>query len=92
MVIVFGSLNNDFFLNVERFPLPGETVLTSSSFVKPGGKGANQAVAASCAGAGTVFIGAAGNDELAQVSLSALKKQALTFHMCNVPINRRAWR
>lgn len=74
MVIVFGSLNNDFFLNVERFPLPGETVLTSSSFVKPGGKGANQAVAASCAGADTVFVGAAGNDELAQVSLSALKK------------------
>ncbi len=57
MVIVFGSMNNDFFLNVEHFPLPGETVLTSSSFVKPGGKGANQAVAASCAGADTVFGG-----------------------------------
>lgn len=55
MVIVFGSMNNDFFLNVEHFPLPGETVLTSSSFVKPGGKGANQAVAASCAGADTVL-------------------------------------
>lgn len=74
MVVVFGSLNNDFYLKVERFPAPGETVLTPESFVKPGGKGANQAVAAACAGAKTVFIGAAGNDELSKISLEALQR------------------
>ncbi len=74
MVVVFGSLNNDFYLQIERFPTPGETVLTPDCSVKPGGKGANQAVAAACAGAKTVFIGAAGNDELSKISLNALER------------------
>ncbi len=46
MIIVFGSLNLDMFLPVERLPERGETVLTASYSFAPGGKGANQAVAA----------------------------------------------
>ena len=50
MILVFGSLNADFILPVKNFPAPGETVLTRKAVVKAGGKGANQAAAAACAG------------------------------------------
>ena len=43
MILVFGSLNADFFLPVQTFPLPGETILTPQALIKAGGKGANQA-------------------------------------------------
>lgn len=73
MILVFGSLNGDFFLHVKNFPMPGETVLTPGYRVKPGGKGANQAAAAAKAGAEVVFIGAVGKDEVAEIPVSALK-------------------
>jgi ribokinase len=62
-VVVLGSANLDVVLTVERIPSPGETVLASAVARHPGGKGLNQAVAASRAGAATVFVGAVGHDE-----------------------------
>ncbi len=73
MILVFGSLNADFFLQVKTFPLPGETVLTPNALIKAGGKGANQAAAAAKAGGLVKMIGAVGTDEVAKVPITALK-------------------
>lgn len=73
MILVFGSLNADFFLSIPAFPAAGETVLTPSAVVKAGGKGANQAAAAAKAGGVVKMIGAVGADEVAKVPVTALK-------------------
>ena len=62
-VCVIGSVNMDLVVTAPRFPHPGETVLGTSFAMHPGGKGANQAVAASRLGAQVRFIGAVGDDE-----------------------------
>jgi ribokinase len=61
-VCVVGSVNVDSTLRVGSLPRPGETVLASSLTHAPGGKGANQAVAAARAGAQVQFVGAVGDD------------------------------
>jgi ribokinase len=62
-VVVVGSANLDVRLDVAALPAPGETVLARSSGRGVGGKGANQAVAAARAGAGTALIGSVGRDD-----------------------------
>jgi ribokinase len=64
-VCVVGSVNLDLILGVVTLPRPGETVLASSARSAPGGKGANQAVAAARAGARVQFVGAVGDDPAA---------------------------
>jgi len=61
-VVVVGSANLDLVARTPRLPRPGETVTGSQYFESCGGKGANQAIAASRAGARTAFIGAIGKD------------------------------
>ncbi|WP_426007306.1 ribokinase [Paenarthrobacter sp. NyZ202] len=61
-VVVVGSVNQDIVLTVPAMPKAGETQLATSSLTGGGGKGANQAVAASRAGARTQFIGSFGAD------------------------------
>ncbi|MFB9770131.1 ribokinase [Lactiplantibacillus modestisalitolerans] len=61
-VTVLGSLNVDTILRFKRFPKPGETLPLAGKSVAGGGKGANQAIAASRAGAETTFIGKVGQD------------------------------
>ncbi|GAW51287.1 MULTISPECIES: ribokinase [unclassified Nocardioides] len=61
-VVVLGSLNMDTVVGLERRPEPGETVLSASVRRSAGGKGLNQAVAASRAGAPTTMIGGVGDD------------------------------
>ncbi|MDV9174075.1 PfkB family carbohydrate kinase, partial [Streptomyces sp. W16] len=61
-LLVVGSANADLVIDVERRPAAGETVLGSDLAVHPGGKGANQAVAAAHAGADVTIIGAVGDD------------------------------
>ena len=73
MILVFGSLNADFFLPIQSFPKPGETVLTPKALIKAGGKGANQAAAAAKAGGLVKMIGAVGADEVAKVPITALR-------------------
>jgi ribokinase len=62
MIVVFGSLNMDLIVPVAHLPRPGETVLSPSHAKAPGGKGANQAVAAARAGAEVVMAGCVGRD------------------------------
>ncbi|WIM89469.1 PfkB family carbohydrate kinase [Candidatus Mycobacterium wuenschmannii] len=64
-VCVVGSVNMDIGLDVAELPRPGETALATSMRSAPGGKGANQAVAAARAGADVRFVGAVGNDATA---------------------------
>ncbi|WP_193376397.1 PfkB family carbohydrate kinase [Mycobacterium sp. UM_CSW] len=64
-VCVVGSVNMDLTFDVDALPRPGETVLASSLTSAPGGKGANQAVAAARAGAHVQFVGALGDDAAA---------------------------
>ena len=65
-VCVVGSVNMDITCDVGALPRPGETVLASSLSYAPGGKGANQAVAAARAGAQVQFVGAFGDDAAAE--------------------------
>ncbi|MGZ4381318.1 MAG: ribokinase [Gaiellaceae bacterium] len=70
-VCVVGSANVDLVARCERLPRPGETV-TGAEFERiPGGKGANQAVAAARLGARTSFVGRIGTDDLVLRSLEA---------------------
>lgn len=61
-VVVVGSINQDIVLQVEGFVRPGETIAGRDLRYAPGGKGANQAVAAARAGASTRLVGAVGED------------------------------
>ncbi|MBB2915160.1 ribokinase [Streptosporangium becharense] len=62
MISVFGSVNMDLVAYVEAAPAPGETVTGHTFGTIPGGKGANQAIAAARAGAEVAFLGAVGDD------------------------------
>jgi ribokinase len=73
MVIVFGSINLDLIFSLPSIPRPGETVLGPSMRIEPGGKGANQAVAAARDGAEVVMIGSVGCDALADGALTLLR-------------------
>ncbi|RVW05518.1 ribokinase [Rhodococcus xishaensis] len=64
-VVVVGSINMDLVATAPRLPSPGETILGTSFTTTPGGKGANQAIAAAKAGADVVFVGAVGEDTFA---------------------------
>jgi ribokinase len=71
-VVVIGSTNADLIVQVERRPGPGETVLGGDLVVRPGGKGANQAVAAARLGAGVTFVGCVGSDAYAGLLVESL--------------------
>src|SRR5918998_1341655 len=61
-VVVVGSANMDVVGTAARLPRPGETVLGDEFVMVPGGKGANQAIAATRAGGRCCFLGALGSD------------------------------
>ncbi|TIL52002.1 ribokinase [Mesorhizobium sp.] len=73
MIIVVGSINLDLIANVDRLPAPGETVRGSGFSTAPGGKGANQALAAARAGAKVRMVGAVGKDNFANEALALLR-------------------
>jgi ribokinase len=78
-VTIVGSSNVDITAMMRRLPSPGETVLADSYRLTPGGKGANQALAAALAGAATEFIGAVGNDSHAEIALGQLAEAGVVL-------------
>jgi ribokinase len=71
---VVGSINLDLVVRSERLPRPGETVSGASFSRVPGGKGANQAVAAARLGAEVALVGCVGSDALAAEALTTLRE------------------
>ena len=72
-VTVVGSLNMDLIVRAPRIPRPGETIIGRGFHVAPGGKGANQAVAAARLGAQVSLVGRVGQDSFAADLLANLK-------------------
>jgi ribokinase len=73
VILVFGSINLDLVLAVPALPAPGETVLGPGFTMQPGGKGANQALAAARDGASVVLAGSVGRDAFAAQALVLLR-------------------
>ena len=76
-VTVLGSLNMDISVTVPRLPEPGATVLGSAARFTPGGKGANQAVAAARLGAAVRMTGCVGDDDFGRRLLAALREEGV---------------
>jgi ribokinase len=76
-VTVLGSLNMDISVTVARLPGPGATVLGSPARFTPGGKGANQAVAAARLGAEVYMVGCVGDDDFGRQLLANLRAQGI---------------
>jgi ribokinase len=72
-IAVVGSINLDLVARVQDLPRPGETLTGAQLSYVPGGKGANQAVAASRLGAQVRFVGAVGDDEFGRLAVSELR-------------------
>jgi len=76
-IAVIGSINMDYTSRVERLPAMGETIMASSFYVSPGGKGANQAVAARRLGAEVAMIGCVGQDAAGRELVERFKRQGI---------------
>jgi len=72
-IVVVGSSNTDLIIKVPEIPRPGETLLGGEFMTFPGGKGANQAVAAARAGGDVVFIAAVGDDPYGEEALKGYR-------------------
>jgi ribokinase len=76
-IAVVGSINADLVVQMPKLPGRGETVSSAEPAWFPGGKGANQAVAAARMGGNVSMFGAIGADEPGQMCLSALKQSGV---------------
>ena len=84
-VVVIGAINVDLVVAGVALPKPGETVTGGTFSQHQGGKGGNQAVAASRAGGGVVMIGAVGNDVLGHEALEALRREGVATSVAMRP-------
>ena len=78
-IVVVGSINADLMIHVERHPLPGETLHGTGGEILPGGKGANQAVAAALLGGDVHMVGAVGDDPNAGPATSLLRSAGVNL-------------
>lgn len=86
--VVIGSANTDMVVKSERIPVPGETILGGRFIMNPGGKGANQAVAAVRMGGEVTFIAKVGNDLFGRESIQSWKKEGIDVsHVVTDPDN-----
>ena len=76
-IVVIGSSNTDMVIKADHLPAPGETILGGNFFMNAGGKGANQAVAASRLGGRVVFIAKTGNDIFGRQSAQLFNNEGI---------------
>jgi ribokinase len=76
-IVIIGSSNTDMVIRADRLPLPGETVLGGTFFMNPGGKGANQAVAAARLDGNVIFICKIGDDIFARKALEVFEEEGI---------------
>jgi ribokinase len=76
-IVVVGSINMDLVTQASRFPQPGETLLGQGFVTVPGGKGANQAVAAARLGAEVALVGALGRDAFGDQLHDGLRREGV---------------
>ena len=76
-IVVLGGINMDLVASTERMPAPGETVFGRSFHTAPGGKGANQAVAAARLGADVRMVGRVGQDEFGPSLIAGMEKEGI---------------
>jgi ribokinase len=77
MLVVFGSINMDMVIRPDHLPQAGETVLCPDYDLLPGGKGANQALAAARMGVRVVLVGCAGDDGYSRHILDTIRRQGV---------------
>jgi ribokinase len=76
-IVVVGSSNTDLVVKLQRLPRPGETIIGGTFSMASGGKGANQAVAASRAGGDVTFLAKVGNDHFGTQAIDGFKNDGL---------------
>lgn len=76
-IVVVGSTNTDMVIKAAHLPQPGETVLGGQFFMFPGGKGANQAVAAARMGGQVTLVANTGNDIFGKQSISGFRQEEI---------------
>jgi ribokinase len=81
-ILVVGGANYDYLIKARALPAPGETVAGDALYEAPGGKGANQAIAAARLGARTAFIGRVGDDDRGRAVVAALARDGVATEHC----------
>jgi ribokinase len=76
-IIVIGSSNTDMVIKSKKLPLPGETIIGGTFLMNPGGKGANQAVAAARLGGDVTLVTKTGNDLFGHEAISLFNKEGI---------------
>ena len=76
-ILVVGSSNTDMVIKTAKFPVPGETILGGEFFMFPGGKGANQAVAASRLGGKVTLLAKVGDDIFGKQALEQFRNEGI---------------
>jgi ribokinase len=83
-IVVLGSLNVDLVLALQRLPRPGETIVGDRMLVNPGGKGANQAVAAAHLGGRVRMVGRVGADDHGRMLIEALRRSGVDASVVSI--------
>ena len=87
-IIVVGSSNTDMVIRTERLPGPGETILGGDFIMNPGGKGANQAVAARRLGAKVAFVCRLGTDMFGDKAVNAYSEEGIDVSYISRDVNK----
>ncbi|GAA0078401.1 ribokinase [Clostridium sp. CTA-5] len=86
-ICILGSINMDLVFQIENMPKEGETILSNNFKKIPGGKGANQAVAARRSGANVYMIGKIGNDDNGRNMVEGFKKEGMNTQYISIDEN-----